>query len=321
MDWTPTALQAAVEGLAPDVLADPSSAWDALVEAELLGLDGLLETCSLLVEVGRAGAPAPVLETLALGWPIRAYGAAPAGEALTGALLEPGGRDPRAPATKAREGRLYGRKLCVPAVDSAARVVIPAVDGLYDVALADCAITRQIGTSGDVLGDLVLDGAPGVRLGGPELVSGWLQRVHVGVVALQVGLSRSAVELTASYVRERRQFGVPVGSFQAVRQRLADAWIELQGMEVALWQAAWRVDRGLDAEREVRVARFVAAEGSHRVLAAAQHLHGGFGFDRDYPLHRRFLVSKLWEFVLGGASTQLEALGDLLATTPSDAPR
>ena len=58
---------------------------------------------------------------------------------------------------------------------------------------------------------------------------------------------------------------------------------------------------------------FQAAEGSHRVLAAAQHLHGGMGFDKDYALHRYFLTAKAWEFVGGGASAQLQRLGDLLA--------
>jgi alkylation response protein AidB-like acyl-CoA dehydrogenase len=312
MDWTSTELQQAIEQLAPDVLGTPD-AWSALDQAELLALEGPLETASLLIEVGRAGAHVPVLETLVLGGPIRDRRA---GEVLTGALLEPGSRDPRHVATVARDGRLHGRKTCVPAVDRAARVVVPAVDGLYAVALADVEIVPQAGTASDPLGELVLDGAPGVRLGGPELVGAWLGRVHLGVAALQVGLCRSAVSLTASYVRERKQFGVPVGSFQAVRQRLADAWIDLQGMEVALWQAAWRLHEGVPAEREVLIARYVAAEGSHRVLAAAQHLHGGFGFDRDYPLHRRFLVSKQWEFLLGGASARLEELGDLLAATP-----
>jgi alkylation response protein AidB-like acyl-CoA dehydrogenase len=84
-------------------------------------------------------------------------------------------------------------------------------------------------------------------------------------------------------------------------------------MEVTLWQAAWRLDARLPSEREVAIARYTAAEGAHRVLATAQHLHGGMGFDKDYALHRYFLAVKAWEFVGGGASAQLERLGSALA--------
>jgi alkylation response protein AidB-like acyl-CoA dehydrogenase len=70
----------------------------------------------------------------------------------------------------------------------------------------------------------------------------------------------------------------------------------------------------------VAIARYTAAEGSHRVLATAQHLHGGMGFDRDYALHRYFLTAKAWEFVGGGASAQLARLGALLAASPGQSP-
>jgi hypothetical protein len=154
---------------------------------------------------------------------------------------------------------------------------------------------------------------PVERLGGDEVLNRWLSWVDVGISALLLGLSRKALELTAAYVTERTQFGRPVGSFQAVQQRAADAWIHTQVMEVSLWQAAWRVQQGLDSVRERAIARYWAAEGSHFVCAAAQHLHGGFGFDRDYELHRYFLAARQHEFILGGANHQLEQLGALLA--------
>ena len=102
------------------------------------------------------------------------------------------------------------------------------------------------------------------------------------------------------------------GTFQAVGQRAADAWIDVQGMEVALWSAAWRVSEGLDADRAIQIARWQCAEGSHRVLAAAQHLHGGMGYDKDYPLYRYTLTAACWEHVLGGPGARLERIGALL---------
>jgi len=306
-------MQQAIAELAPQLLADDDP-WSALREAELLGLETLPEICSLLIAVGEAGARAPVLPTLLLGAPIGQFGSRPPdGTILTGALLEPESRSPRRAQTQARDGRLHGRKICVPAADRASMAVIPASDGVYAVQLADCTVTLQSGTNEDPLGILELEGTPAVRLGGQNVLDWWLPRVHVGICALQLGLARAALKMTASYTVERKQFGVPISAFQAVRHRAADAWIDTQAMEVTLWQAAWRVERGLEAEREVAIARTWAAEGSHRILAAAQHLHGGMGFDKDYPLHRYTLTAKQWEFTLGGASAQLECLGDLLA--------
>jgi alkylation response protein AidB-like acyl-CoA dehydrogenase len=74
-------------------------------------------------------------------------------------------------------------------------------------------------------------------------------------------------------------------------------------------QAAWRIAAGAPADREVAVAKFWAAEGGQRVARASAHLHGGIGVDRDYPLHRYFLLSKQLELTLGGANRQLVAIG------------
>lgn len=314
MDWQNTEMQEAVAELAGQVLAGDGDPWAALVEAELTELDGLLEICTLLESVGWHGGHAPVLPSLVLGAPIRRAGLdVLPGEILTAGLLEEGCRDPHHNNTRVESGLLYGRKICVPAADRASRMVVPTDDGLWAVRLEDCRVSSQTGTDGDLLGVVDLDGAPGARIGGPELLDPWLQRVHLGIAALQLGMAKRALAMTADYVRERQQFGKPIGSFQAVSQRAADAWIDTRCMEVTLMQAAWRLSERLPAEREVRIARWWASEGGHRVVTAAQHLHGGTGFDRDYPLYRYFLCFKQWEFLLGGAEAQLAALGDVLA--------
>jgi alkylation response protein AidB-like acyl-CoA dehydrogenase len=78
-------------------------------------------------------------------------------------------------------------------------------------------------------------------------------------------------------------------------------------------EAAWRLAQGLPAAREVAVAKFFAAEAGQRVTYAAQHLHGGIGFDLDYGLARYYPLSKQIELTLGGANAQLARLGALLA--------
>jgi alkylation response protein AidB-like acyl-CoA dehydrogenase len=314
MDWAPSEMQDAVSGLAKQIFAGSEDPWRDLVEAQVFEVEGVLETASLLVAVGRAGARVPAFERLVLGSPIAAFGlGAEAGEVLTAGLIEVGSRDPRKAETEVREGRLYGEKVAVPWATRARRMVVPARDGVYVARLEDCQVEAGTATHDDPVGTVVFEGTPCEKLGGAEVLDWWLPRVDVGVCALLAGLAREALILTAKYTTERQQFGRSIGSFQAVQQRAADAWIDLQAMEVTLWQAAYRVEVGLPSERERAIARYWAAEGAHRVTAAAQHLHGGFGFDRDYPLHRYFLAVKQHEFLLGGANAQLEVLGDLVA--------
>jgi len=314
MNWDRSEMQQAITELAGKVLSTSSDPWQDLKEAGLLELSNLLEITSLLIEVGRAGGRVPALPTLVLGGPLSRLPEPPApGTVLTAGLLEAGSRDPQRPQTVVRDGRLYGEKICVPAVEQAVWMVVPAVQGLYAARLADCEVTLQRGTDGDMLGVVRFDGTPSERLGDETLLQDWLARVDVGVSALLLGLAQRALQLTAAYVCERKQFERPIGSFQAVQHRAADAWIDTQIMEVCLWQAAWRVEEGRPSARERAIARYWASEGAHRVTAAAQHLHGGFGFDKDYPLYRYFLCVKHWEFLGGGANLQLERLGELLS--------
>jgi alkylation response protein AidB-like acyl-CoA dehydrogenase len=123
--------------------------------------------------------------------------------------------------------------------------------------------------------------------------------------------------MTADYTKTREQFDRPIASFQAVAQRAADAYIDAEAVQLTARQAAWRLSEGLPAAEEVAIAKFWAADGGQRVVHAAQHLHGGMGVDRDYPLHRYFLLAKQLELSLGGATAQLLRLGAILASEPA----
>ena len=146
----------------------------------------------------------------------------------------------------------------------------------------------------------------------------WLvSRATVGVCAVQAGVLERALELTAEHARSREQFGRPIGSFQAVAQRLADAYIDVEAVGLTLWQAAWLLAEGRPGDPEVDAAvasaKFWAADAGHRVAHTAVHVHGGLGIDTSYPLHRYFVAAKRAEFTLGGATAQLRRLGDILA--------
>jgi alkylation response protein AidB-like acyl-CoA dehydrogenase len=125
-----------------------------------------------------------------------------------------------------------------------------------------------------------------------------------------------ALALTARYVSEREQFGSKLGTFQAVAQRIADAYIDTEAIRLTAMQATWRLAEGLSAANELAVAKFWAADGAQRVVHAAQHLHGGIGVDTDYPVHRYFRWAKQLELTLGGATQSLLRLGANLATEP-----
>jgi alkylation response protein AidB-like acyl-CoA dehydrogenase len=333
--------------------------WKTLAEANLLGVAipeghggmgfGFEELCLVLEEVGRAVVPLPAYATLVLGaLPLAGFGSeaqraawlprVAAGEAiLSASLVDAESQDPAAPATRARpEGDAFvleGLRRRVPFAGSAAAVLVPAATpGGVGVFLVDpraegVSLEARVTSTGQPLFEMRLAGVrvgPDARLGtdadGAGIVRSLEQHAQVASAALQVGVSARALEITADYVREREQFKVPIGSFQAVQHRAADAFIDLDALRWTTWRAAWRLASGLPSRREAWVARFWAAEAGARINAAAIHLHGGIGSDVDYPIHRHFLWSKALELELAGAAQTLAALGrDMASTGPPHA--
>jgi acyl-CoA dehydrogenase len=221
---------------------------------------------------------------------------------------------------------LNGTKAAVPAATRAGLILVPAATAsgpaVFLVALDDPGVLVQPQrlVDGDVAGRLELTRAelPGDRVlgstqAGAEII-GWLAaRGTVGQCALQLGVLSRALELTSDHAKSRVQFGRPVGAFQAVAQRLADAYIDVEGVRLTMWQAAWRLAAGLPCETEIATAKFWAADAGHRVAHTAVHIHGGMGIDTDHPTHRYFVAAKRTEFELGGATTQLRRIGAALA--------
>jgi alkylation response protein AidB-like acyl-CoA dehydrogenase len=192
---------------------------------------------------------------------------------------------------------------------------------IFLVAAADAGVSvTSLETTGKgSVGELDLSG---VTLGADRLLGGgdvveWLTtHLTLGQSAFQLGVLERALELTAEYARTREQFERPIGSFQAVAQRLADGYIDVKGLRLTLTQAAWRLDENLPAGNEVATAAFWAADAGHRVAHTTVHIHGGVGIDTDHPAHRYFLAAKQTEFAVGGATSQLLRIGRELADTP-----
>jgi acyl-CoA dehydrogenase len=154
---------------------------------------------------------------------------------------------------------------------------------------------------------------------GAEIVRWTSDRVIAATCAAQTGVCEEAVAITARYVNTREQFGSKLGTFQAVGHRVADAYIDTEGIRLTALQAIWRLDAEVEADEELMVAKFWAADGAQRVVHAAQHLHGGIGMDLDYPIHRYFRWAKVLELTLGGASPSLLRLGASIVARPQPA--
>jgi len=150
----------------------------------------------------------------------------------------------------------------------------------------------------------------GERIGDADWL---LDRYRTVLAAVAVGVCQAALDMTAEYTSNRHQFGRPLSTNQGVALRAADAFIDIGAIDATLWQAAWRLDQGLDAHKASMVAKWWASDGGQRVVHATQHLHGGMGADIDYPVHRYFLWGKTIEQQLGGPGQQLAALGQEIA--------
>lgn len=309
-----------------------------------LGMGDFTDICLMLEQVGRHVAPIPALESLVMGaLPLAKFGTpeqqaaadlagAIAGNSiLTGAFLETGASDPMTPSTRAEahgDGwTLHGTKAVVPSLHVAHRVLITArmPDGTVGVFVVDpnaegATVEGGIGTHDLPLGSLRLDGVSvtvsdvlgGVESGG-EVAQWIVERAHAGLCALTLGIAGKALHITAKYVTERKQFGVALGTFQAVSQRAGDGWIDVESIRLVVQRSSWLLAAGRPAAKQVAVARIITSDAAHRVACSAIHLHGGIGFDRDYPLYRYFLWIKHLEFLLGAVPAQVARLGDQLA--------
>ncbi|MDP1804786.1 MAG: acyl-CoA dehydrogenase, partial [Acidimicrobiales bacterium] len=257
---------------------------------------------------------------------------------LTIALYEPTDvTEPDGPSTQATSSvqgwTLDGEKSMVVGADRAQAILLSARTGPTTCAMflvppdaAGVTLSRHRAVSGEPQWTVRLDGVevgPDAVLGAPdqgEEIVAWTTNHLLGAIcATQTGVCEEALAITARYVSEREQFGSKLGTFQAVGHRIADAYIDTEAIRLTALQAIWRLDAGVDADRELAVAKFWAAEGGQRVVHAAQHLHGGIGMDLDYPIHRYFRWAKVLELTLGGATPSLVRLGASLADQPAEA--
>ncbi|SNT50545.1 acyl-CoA dehydrogenase family protein [Rhodococcoides kyotonense] len=307
----------------------------AAATPESVGGDGygILEAASIAVELGRGLAAVPYVAGWTAASAIARFGtpaqqaewAAPVvlGRSIVAVALDDEHGDPLTRAERSDPGwRVTGTKTCVDSAPVADGFLVTTTDGVVLVRPSDpgVTVTPQHGVDNRSLGLLELSSVSvdsSRRIADPDAPQ-WIH-LHETLLtcAYQVGVLEASLTVTAEYAREREQFGKPIGSFQAVAQRLADAYIDVKGARLTMWKAAWALSAGHDADDDVAVAKFWAAEAGHRVAHTLVHVHGGVGLDRDHPVHRYFLAAKHAEFHGGAATTQLRRLGAALAAEPA----
>jgi alkylation response protein AidB-like acyl-CoA dehydrogenase len=267
--------------------------WPGIAVAEEHGGQGLgaVELAILLEELGYAVAATPFL-----------------GTALAALALQHGGTD----AQRERwlpglaSGELcggFGRPGLAADADGAAVIVLLGEDGgarVVDGADADVSRLETIDPTrryARVAGE------------GSALATGVAARSAGALAAELVGVSQRALDMTLGYVKERRQFGVPVGAFQAVSHRCAEMLLHTEAARSAAYFAAWAADAAPDRLDEAAgLATAAAGEAGRSVTGSAIQAHGGIGFTWEADVHWLFKRAQLDAELLGGASAARIAL-------------
>jgi alkylation response protein AidB-like acyl-CoA dehydrogenase len=298
------------DGRLPDV-------WAALADMGVLGLQvpdahgglGLNELDLVLVleETGRADLPDPIVDVVAVAAPLLAEVASPelqerwlpavvAGDALvTTAFSGPfvPHADTAAIVLAERDGRLVAVPPTVLRLERQA-----SVDGsrrLFDVEWPDGSGEAGVDEAGvDEVAVVLAEGDEAALA-----VSRALDRGAVATAAQLVGLSRQMLDLTVGYVKERHQFGVPIGSFQAVKHHLADALLGLEFAAPVVHAAAYALaegggegDAGPEVARAVSHAKVAANDAARLVGRQALQCHGAIGYTVEYDLH--LALKRVW---------------------------
>lgn len=241
-----------------------------LVSEDAGGL-GLDENClvPLLVELGRSGLPVPAVETIAVAAPL---------------LVD----DPRLPAVLAGEltvaARLDGSEL-VPFGARAGLVVLRDGDALRAYEPGELTLEPVPTVDGSrAMARVTGRRGPGRELAG-DAETAWRRGV-LGTSALLVGLSRRMLELTVEYVKGREQYGVAIGSFQAIKHMLANALVAVEFAAPVALAAGWSQASGApDAADRTSAAKVLASDAARLVARTAIQCHGAMGYTTEYDLH------------------------------------
>ncbi|MCU1463651.1 MAG: acyl-CoA dehydrogenase protein [Acidimicrobiales bacterium] len=279
--------------------------WQHVSARNWPDLDALLDLALVAEEMGRHLAPAPFVEVAVSRRLLRAAGVdVGVGDAtITTLALHDSSSGvarlvPAGAVADAVVALRHGELVVVPI--HGARPGAP-VSNLGCLPIADCPVDGSDATQ--------LMGADRAGAAHTRAVDEW----RVLTASALVGLAAGALDLAVNHVTHRHQFGVPVGSFQAVQHRLADLATDLEGARLLARKAAWSADqRASDAPALAAMAFVWAAGAAHRVTTDSLHFHGGYGYTLENDIQLSFRRAKAWALVLDDPERELSRLGDTL---------
>jgi alkylation response protein AidB-like acyl-CoA dehydrogenase len=290
----------------------------------------VLEQVVAAEEIGRAVAPVDLIATAAVGAALSGLPAPAAGllaEVSSGkrnatiAFGLPGSGQTVELRAREQSGRwlVAGTARLLLAAAPASVIVAPAEtpSGLALAALtgADVHVHRQLDRTRP-LNTVACADAEAVLLTGPadtaeteRALRDGLRRARLLLAAESVGVGDAVLQLTAGYTRQRRQFGQPIGTFQAVKHRLADVLVAVENARSAVYAAAWaEQDGAAEAELLTSVAKAVASEAGVTAAAAGVQLHGGIAITWEHVMHLYLRRAKSNEALLGEPQWHLEQI-------------
>ena len=295
--------------------------WPGVVVPEEdggLGL-GAVELVVLHEEIGYALAPSPLLSTLSAAILLVAAGrpkqrrewlpplAAGEVRGTVATWEERSGWAPDSSELKPIDGRVFGRKIAVPDAASAQLMIVAGADGRHfaiQTGVPGVNITPQHSLDPTrKLYTVELDGAPAdeLRAGESEAITHAYATIVTALAAESVGVAQRAMEMAIGHAKDRKQFGRPIGSYQAVSHRCAQMLLEVEGARSLCYWAGWALDHDPSvAIRAASMAKAYAGDAGFRVTASALQVHGGIGFTWEHDLH----------FFLKRATANGHAFGD-----------
>ena len=139
-----------------------------------------------------------------------------------------------------------------------------------------------------------------------------LNEGRIGIGAQMVGLAQGALDATVSYVKDREQFGRPIGQFQAVQHQIAQMAVDIEAARLLVYNAARLQDAGMPFLKEAAMAKLFSSQVAERVASKAVELHGGNGFTTEYPVEKFFRDSKIGAIYEGTSNMQLSTIAKML---------
>ena len=167
-------------------------------------------------------------------------------------------------------------------------------------------VTREVGWLDPSEGDATV-------LGGGDAVQAFIDRGSMAYSAELLGGAQRLLDLSVEYAKDRVQFDKPIGSFQAVKHRLADMLVDVEGMRSAVYYAAWCIAAShADASVAASTAKAWCSDASKRVAASALQVHGGIGFTWEHDVHLFLKRAQLDQLAFGDAVVHRTRLTQLL---------